>query len=144
MGRHAAFVVMLSAGLLVAPTAQAELDAYDALGISLGVMFEGPALIAGGAMLYHAVKGERPATLALVAGYAAGATSVGFGTLVLAGIDNHDGVSLSLGISALAVGAIDLGFTVWANARPPAPRRAVAMTPLVARGGGGAALHWRW
>ncbi|MCB9554831.1 MAG: hypothetical protein H6707_01925 [Deltaproteobacteria bacterium] len=103
----------------------------------VAAMLGGPPLVLGGLIIgaYNAndglLKGRRPHWLALTSGYLIGTVNIAVGSFALAlkrpqAPPNPMPILTAVGVTAVVVGALDLGLTIYANTRPRQPHQALS------------------
>jgi len=90
-------------------------------------------IVSGIGNLYYVSESEKPSTSWLAAGFASGIVNIFSGTVWMMGaLDaEDDSLFLGLAITNFALGAMDLGFTIWAIHQPTKETRKVTLTPLI-------------
>jgi len=94
-------------------------------------------VVAGAGNTATSARGQRPHPLAVVNGYFFAGANLGLGVAHLAWtrtLDSRGGwpskTSLAIGIVNLAVGAFDLGVTIWSHSLPREKNRQLSLVPI--------------
>ena len=139
-GKLAAVVVTLTFCLVASP-ARAERDGWfsngEVLGITLVVsaalVIPSQGMVVAFGNLYYGIKGERAPSGWRAQGWVFGGLNIALGATVLGiGLSSPDKDNFGPQLSLLffAVGAMDIGFTIWSSI-PPERKSRLTVNPIV-------------
>jgi hypothetical protein len=80
--------------------------------------------------LAYAIKGKRPGWTWLAGGYITAVLNIAVGLFICSEASSDDPEVMAIGLGFTAFGALDLGFTIWANTQPRRSYR-VSIAPMV-------------
>lgn len=108
-------------------------DGVVILGIGAGAAFEVATFVFTIGNLKDAIEEERPSLIWRLGGYITGGVhvAVGLGFLIYDLVPDKSAPMGWLIIGpALAIGALDVGFTIWADCQPEQQEQKLAITPM--------------